>query len=130
MAQELITEIFEIVLIPLLTILTSFFVKWINSKTEEVTSNIEDETTKKYIEMLDQTITECVTATNQTYVNSLKAQGSFDTEAQKAAFQQTYQAVMTILSQEAQSYLSSAVGDLETYINQKIESQVNQLKVS
>jgi hypothetical protein len=53
MAQELITEIFEIVLIPLLTILTSFFVKWINSKTEEVTSNIEDETTKKYIEMLD-----------------------------------------------------------------------------
>jgi hypothetical protein len=53
MTQELITEIFEIVLIPLLTILTSFFVKWINSKTEEVTSNIEDETTKKYIEMLD-----------------------------------------------------------------------------
>lgn len=130
MTQELITEIFEIVLIPLLTILTSFFVKWINSKTEEVTANIEDETTKKYIEMLDQTITECVTATNQTYVNSLKAQGSFDTEAQKSAFQQTYQAVMTILSQEAQSYLSSAVGDLETYINQKIESQVNQLKVS
>lgn len=130
MTQELITEIFEIVLIPLLTILTSFFVKWINSKTEEITSNIEDETTKKYIEMLDQTITECVTATNQTYVNSLKAQGSFDTEAQKAAFQQTYQAVMTILSQEAQNYLSSAVGDLETYINQKIESQVNQLKVS
>jgi hypothetical protein len=37
---------------------------------------------------------------------------------------------MTILSQEAQSYLSSAVGDLETYINQKIESQVNQLKAS
>jgi hypothetical protein len=53
MTQELITEIFEIVLIPLLTILTSFFVKWINSKTEEVTANIEDETTKKYIEMLD-----------------------------------------------------------------------------
>jgi hypothetical protein len=53
MTQELITEIFEIVLIPLLTILTSFFVKWINSKTEEVTSNIEDETTKKYIEMLN-----------------------------------------------------------------------------
>jgi hypothetical protein len=53
MTQELITEIFEIVLIPLLTILTSFFVKWINSKTEEITSNIEDETTKKYIEMLD-----------------------------------------------------------------------------
>ena len=36
--------------------------------------------------MLSQTITDCVLATNQTYVDTLKAQGSFDAEAQKIAF--------------------------------------------
>jgi hypothetical protein len=36
--------------------------------------------------MLNRTITECVIATNQTYVETLKQQGKFDEEAQKIAF--------------------------------------------
>jgi hypothetical protein len=36
--------------------------------------------------MATDTITNCVIATNQTYVNSLKEQGKFDEAAQKEAF--------------------------------------------
>ena len=36
--------------------------------------------------MLSETITKCVVATNQTYVETLKKQGKFDKEAQKIAF--------------------------------------------
>lgn len=128
--QELFTVIFEVCIIPLLGILTTFFVKWVNAKSEEIKTNIDDATLKKYMDMLSDTITSCVVATNQTYVETLKAQGKFDAEAQKIAFQMTSTAVIEILSDEAKIYLTTAVGDLQTYITKKIEAEVNGNKIT
>lgn len=75
--------------------------------------------------MLNETITSCVIATTQTYVSSLKNQGKFNAEAQKKAFNMTYEAVMSLLTEEAIKYLNEAVGDLQLYITQKIEADVN-----
>jgi hypothetical protein len=74
--------------------------------------------------MLDKTITECVIATNQTYVETLKKEGKFDAEAQKKAFEETKNAVLTILSADAKEYLSNAIGDLQVYMTKKIEAEV------
>lgn len=122
---QLIADIFQVCIIPLLGVLTAFFVKWVNAKSAEIKTNIDDATLKKYMDMLTQTITDCVIATNQTYVESLKARGKFDADAQKKAFELTSSAVMEILSADAQEYLSSAVGDLNAYITKKIEAEVN-----
>ena len=122
---QLIADVFQVCIIPLLGVLTAFFVKWVNAKSAEIKTNINDATLKKYMDMLTQTITDCVIATNQTYVESLKAQGKFDAQAQKKAFELTSNAVMEILSADAQEYLSSAVGDLNAYITKKIEAEVN-----
>ena len=121
----LISNIFQVCIIPLLGVLTTFFMKWVNAKSAEIQANINDATLKKYMEMLTSTITDCVIATNQTYVESLKAQGKFDTAAQQRAFELTSKAVMEILSEEAKIYLASAVGDLNAYITKKIEAEVN-----
>lgn len=121
----LISNIFQVCIIPLLGILTTFFIKWVNAKSAEIQTNIDDATLKKYMEMLTSTITDCVIATNQTYVESLKAQGKFDAAAQAQAFELTSKAVMEILSEEAKIYLTSAVGDLNAYITKKIEAEVN-----
>jgi hypothetical protein len=94
-------------------------------KSAEIQTNVDDATLKKYMDMLTQTISDCVIATNQTYVESLKQQGKFDLEAQKEAFNLTKDAVLAILSEEAQTYLSTAVGDLNAYITKKIEAEVN-----
>lgn len=59
----------------------------------------------------------------------MKEQGKFDAEAQKAAFQKTYDAVMQILTEDAVKYLNEALGDLDKYVNTMIESQVNLQKV-
>lgn len=122
---EIITSIFQVCIIPLLGVLTTFFVKWVNAKSEEIQMNIDDATMKKYVDMLADTITDCVIATNQTYVESLKQQGKFDMNAQREAFSLTSAAVMEILSDEAKVYLTAAVGDLNAYITQKIEAEVN-----
>lgn len=126
----LISNIFQVCIIPLLGVLTTFFMKWVNAKSAEIQANINDATLKKYMEMLTSTITDCVIATNQTYVESLKAQGKFDAAAQQRAFELTSKAVMEILSEEAKIYLTSAVGDLNAYITKKIEAEVNINKVS
>lgn len=122
---ELISNIFQVCIIPLLSVLTAFFVKWVNAKSSEIQTTIDDATLKKYMNMLTQTISDCVIATNQTYVESLKQQGKFDLESQKEAFNLTKDAVLAILSKEAQDYLSVAVGDLNAYITKKIEAEVN-----
>ena len=121
----IVEEIFRIVLIPLLGILVKYFIQFINLKTDEWKSKKDDALYQKYITMLNETIVNAVTATNQTYVEALKAQGKFDLEAQKEAFKRTYESVITILGAEATVYLTEAVGDLNTYITQAIERQVN-----
>ena len=121
----LLADIFQVCIIPLLGVLTAFFVKWVNTKSTEIQTNVDDATLNKYMAMLTQTISDCVIATNQTYVESLKQQGKFDLEAQKNAFNLTKDAVLTILSEDAQLYLSTVVGDLNAYIAKKIEAEVN-----
>ena len=125
MGMEMLTQIFEVCIIPLLGVLTAYFIKFVNAKSAEIGTKVENETQKKYIEMLNNTITDCVIATTQTYVDSLKKQGAFDADAQKMAFTMTYTSVMNLLTDEATEYLNEAVGDLNLYITQKIEAEVN-----
>ena len=126
---ELLKQIFEVCFFPLLGVLTTFLIVFINKKAQELKAQTDNELYHKYIDMLEQTVINCVIATNQTYVDSLKAQGKFDLEAQKEAFNRTYNQVMLILADDAKEYLSSAVGDLNAYITNMIEAQVKENKV-
>ena len=125
---NLLTQIFEVCIIPLLGILTTYIVKYIQVKSAEITEKTDNAIVDKYTVMLADTITACVLATNQTYVEALKKQGKFDAEAQKAAFNMTLNAVMEILSDDAKEYLSEAFGDLNSYITSQIEASVNMNK--
>ena len=125
MGIEMLNEIFEVCIIPLLGVLTAYLVKFINAKSAELANARQNELERKYITMLNDTITDCVIATTQTYVDSLKKQGAFNADAQKMAFTMTYTSVMNLLTEEATEYLNEAVGDLNLYITQKIEAEVN-----
>ena len=122
---NLLTQIFEVCIIPLLGILTTYIVKYIQVKSAEITEKTDNAIADKYTVMLADTISACVLATNQTYVEALKKQGKFDAEAQKTAFNMTLNAVMEILSEDAKKYLSEAFGDLNSYITSQIEASVN-----
>lgn len=121
---EILGQVFELLIFPALIAASGYFVSWIHAKKEELKLKTKQETTKKYIDMLDKTITECVLATTQTYVQSLKEEGKFDSEAQKMALQKTFDAVMSILSADAQKYLTEAIKDLNFYVINKIEAEI------
>ena len=125
---EILYKIFEVAVIPLLGILTAYAVQFLRAKGAELGAKTDNEILSKYIGMLTNTVTDCVIATNQTYVEALKKQGAFDAEAQKVAFDLTYKAVIQVLSDDAKSYLTNVYGDLTIYIGNLIEAEVNRNK--
>lgn len=129
MDLNLLKEILEVCVIPLLGVLTAYLVNYIKAKSAELNDKVDNDMADKYIKMLTQTITDCVIATNQTYVEALKKDNAFTKEAQKEAFQKTYDAVMLVLTDDAKDYLTEAYGDLTAYITMKIEAEVNISKI-
>lgn len=125
---EIVIQIIQVCVIPLLGILTKFLVDYLSAKRDEINSKTDNEIVQKYTNMIYQTVVDCVIATNQTYVDSLKKSGSFDEAAQKEAFNRTMNAIMTILSDDAKEYITEATGDLNTYLTQLIEAEVNKRK--
>lgn len=123
--MEMLQKIFEVCIIPLLGVLTTYLVIFIKNKSKQLQETTDNELYKKYIELLQDTIVRCVIATNQTYVEALKNKNAFDKAAQEEAFKRTYDSVMAILTDEAKEYLNNVVGDLNTYITKLIEAQVN-----
>lgn len=126
---ELISSIFQVCLIPLLGILTKYLVTFISMKAEEMKQKTSNETAQKYISMASETIVACVLATNQTYVESLKAQGKFDKEAQEVAFNKTLEAVLLLMNDEVKEYITEVFGDLNAYLTTQIEAAVNGTKM-
>ena len=125
----LLQQVFEVCIVPLLGVLTCFLVNYIKAKTTELNTNNSNELLSKYLTMLSDTVCDCVIATNQTYVEALKNKNAFDAEAQKVAFEMTYNAVIKVLSAEATEYLTNIYGDLSVYITNMIEAEVNRNKV-
>lgn len=127
---ELLSQIFEVCVLPLLGILTAYAVTFIRAKRDEIIIKSNNDLVTKYSNMLAETIEACVLATNQTYVETLKKEGNFTTEAQQKAFTMTKNAVLNILSAEAKEVLTEAFGDLNTYVNKQIEASVNVNKIT
>lgn len=126
--NEILQNLFVVVIIPLLGLITKYVVQFFAVKNEEIKNATDNETFKKYFDLLNKTVTNCVIATNQTYVDALKDKNAFTAEAQKEALQKTYTAIMNILSADAITYLTNATGDLQSYILNLIEAQVKENK--
>lgn len=126
--MKIIAQIFEVIIFPLLSIGTIYLINLIKVKIQELKQKKDDDLCHKYLDMLEDTIIQCVLATTQTYVESLKKEGTFDADAQKVAFTKTYTNVMKILSDEAKEYLTNILGDLEAYVYNRIEANVKLTK--
>ena len=84
-----VTQLFEIIIFPLLSIGTIYLINLIKVKLQELKQRKDDDLYHKYLDMLEDTIIQCVLTTTQTYVESLKKEGAFDADAQKIAFTKT-----------------------------------------
>ena len=71
---EMIQQIFDLCVVPLLGVITTYIVKLINKKNKEIDTKLTSEVATKYNDIVSNIIKEAVVSTNQTYVDSLKGQ--------------------------------------------------------
>lgn len=112
----------------LLTVLIGYLLTYINVKKNQLKQQTDNELTQKYIDMIANTVTTCVEAINQTYVDSLKDSGSFTKEAQEEAFKRCYDQVLSLLSDDCKQYIKEIFGDIQSYLTTVIESTVKEVK--
>lgn len=124
LANEAVQVLLPIAALALATTITYYVGKLIKAGQDKS----ENEKVDKYLGMLNTSITNAVLATTQTYVEALKGKNAFDKEAQQKAFDMTYNAVMSVLTDEAKKYLAEAVGDLQLYVTNQIEATVKMTK--
>ena len=88
----------------------------------------KNETIRTVLGNVTDMIASAVTTTTSTYVKNLKAEGLFDADAQKEAFNKTYEAVKQQLTAESKEIIEQVYGDIEAYLTNKIEELVETLK--
>ena len=128
MWENLLNQLFELVLIPLIIALGLYAVNFIRVKAAELKEKIKDDKEDKYIDRITEIVTLCVITTTQTYVDNLKKQNAFDKEAQLEAFNKTKTAVLNLLNEELKEFIIETFGDLNEYINTQIEATVSRTK--
>lgn len=109
----------------LIVALSTFLCVFIKNKTEQLKLVSNNETVNKYIGIATEVITDCVNMVTQTYVETLKKQNKFDKEAQQEAFSQCKQQVLNLLTDDAKLVIQEVYGDIDKWIDTKIESTVN-----
>ena len=113
--MEILSKIFDLCIIPLLAVITTYIVRYIETKRDELKARTDNVLLQKYLDVLNDVVTDCVLTTTQTFTK----------EAQAEAFNKTYKAVMNTLSADALKSLGGAFDDLEELVRNKIESVVN-----
>ena len=127
-AKEILEILLKFVLIPAIPILVGYATEALKEWADKKSIEVENETIERYLKDITNIITQAVTCTTQTYVESLKAQGKFDKEAQEVAFNQTKEMVLKLLAEDAKDFIREMYGDLDLWLNTKIEQKVNENK--
>ena len=107
---------------------TAFLCKWLSSLYERNKTRIKNEKAQAVLGQVSDMIVAAVETTTSTYVKQLKADNLFSAEAQKEAFNKTFETVKKQLTEESQAIITEVYGDIETYLINKIEQFVEELK--
>lgn len=103
--NELVTTIINVLIIPIITILSAYTVQLIKVKI----SSLADTRLKNYLaaslDELNQAVNTAVGKVSQTYVDSLKKDGKFNLEEQQTALKNAYDTVLSILSNDTSAFL-------------------------
>ena len=109
----------------LLITLLSYCVLLVTKKISTLIKNkIKDQKVAFAMERLNQSVSESVIFTAQTFADDLKKQGAFDTPAKEKAFNMAFEKAKTLLSEDVKQIINTTLGDFEEIIKVKIENQV------
>lgn len=118
---DIIALIIETAIIPILA--------WGVAKlTSHLDKKIENETTEKYVKFAVDAVYTAVEQTMQTYVSALKKSGEWNEETAQIAFNNAKVLALVTMGTTAQKVIIEMAGDLDTWLDAKIEACTLELK--
>ena len=126
--MEFLQNILYAIITAAVPVLTVYACKALQSLYDNNKNKIKNENVKETLNLVTDMIVAAVETTSNTYVKQLKAENLFDADAQKKAFDLTYETVKKQLTTESSAIIESAYGDVEAYLTSKIEQFVEELK--
>lgn len=126
--MDILHDILKTILLAAIPVLTAFLCALIKKGMAWLAAKSKSETESAYYFEIDEAVRAAVTYVNQTFVDALKADASFDEEQQEAAFNEAYQTAIQTISDAALDFLSVKFGDIRQYLTVKIEEAVHQSK--
>lgn len=122
--EQLLQDLLYLVLTAAIPLCIKFLYSWITATVEEKTQNMDNAQLKEYINSAVQAVMKAVMSTYQTYVDSLKKQDLFDTDAQKEAFEMAKNAAMLMITEDVKAAVETVYGDFDAWIDNTIEQLV------
>ena len=92
-------------------------ITWMNSK-------IKDQTLAKHLTAVTRIVTDAVTNVFQSFVDTMKKNGSFTPEAQAEAKEKALEIIFQQLTPELTDYIKTNFGDIREWLSNKIESVI------
>lgn len=118
---NIISVLVTAVVIPLISIGGTQLIKLINSK-------ISTSEGQRLLTKATETVINATRCVFQTYVESLKAEGTFTKESQIIALTKAKDIALAQLGDDVKKYLEDSYGDVEKWIEIQIEASINLLK--
>lgn len=91
-------------------------------------NKIKDNKMAQHANMITKIVMDAVQSISQTFVGVLKSEGKFDEKAQKEAKERAMTIIRGQLTVELKEYITNNFGDVESYIANKVEAVIYQLK--
>lgn len=104
-----------------------FIITWLKFSKEYI-KEIKNEKISYALDRLDRIIRRAVGAANQVIVNNAKEDGTFTASYGKKVKDEVFETVLKVLGNEGKQLLNEALGDLDKYISDGIEDEVDKRK--
>ena len=106
-------------------IVTACIKKGIAVAVDAINAQTQNIKVQRLVREIGDAVANAVAAMNQTYVNDLKAAGTFNEAEQKEALMRAVSAALKSMSRDAQDYIKSNFGDTTQYLENRIEAQID-----
>lgn len=128
--NQALQNILIAILLAAIPIITKELSDFLKTKSEEAKNQNKLTELNKYIDYATGIVLDVVNSISQTVVDGLKKEGAFTKEKQEEAFQKAKEEILSILTEESKIILAAAYGDLDKWLNAKIEATVKAEKLN
>ena len=127
--NEFLTTLLQAILVAAVPVCAAFLGKGLKVLANYLGQKSESDTVKMYMEAIADAVATAVTYTSQMYVDKLKETGQFTKENQREALGIAVAQAKNLLTAEAAAFLETAYGDLNEYLQSRIEAEVRNQKM-